>query len=195
VTQPRFLGETAWRAVGVPYRERGRRTDEALDLLPDLVAGKPSVVNGQELTLAPGAGMPPVWIGGGSDAASRRAVRVGAAWFSSMMTAAQLAPALARLAEFADVAQRPVPDLTLGGVAAFGADQSTVDEYEARLAGTYGVSAEAARTLPITGSARQAADQLAEYAAVGVRHLVLGLVGGDWKRQCDRLAEAKALLD
>jgi alkanesulfonate monooxygenase SsuD/methylene tetrahydromethanopterin reductase-like flavin-dependent oxidoreductase (luciferase family) len=27
-------GETAWRAVGVPYRQRGRRTDAALEVLP-----------------------------------------------------------------------------------------------------------------------------------------------------------------
>ena len=190
-----MYGDTSWRAVGVPYRERGKRTDEALDVLPGLVAGQPAVVNGQELILAPGATMPPIWVGGGSDAALRRAVRAGTAWFPSMMTPTQLKPALARLAEFADTAQRPVPTLTLGGVAGLGADQSTVDEYAARLTNTYGVSAEAAMKLPISGNARQAADQLAEYAAIGVRHLVLGLVGDEWKRQCDRLAEAKALLD
>ena len=30
----------SWDAVGVPRRERGRRTDEALRRLPDLIAGK-----------------------------------------------------------------------------------------------------------------------------------------------------------
>lgn len=190
-----MYGEASWRAVGVPYRERGKRTDDALDLLPDLVAGKPAVVNGQELTLNPGANPPPIWIGGGSNAALRRAVRYGAAWFPSMMTATQLPPALTRLAEFADASGHPVPALTLGCVSSLGGDKSTVDEYAAMLAKTYGVAAEVAVKLPITGSARQAADRLAEYAEAGVRHLVLGLVGGEWKRQCDLMAEAKSLLD
>jgi alkanesulfonate monooxygenase SsuD/methylene tetrahydromethanopterin reductase-like flavin-dependent oxidoreductase (luciferase family) len=33
-------GTEAWDAVGVPYAERGRRTDEALSLLPGLIAAR-----------------------------------------------------------------------------------------------------------------------------------------------------------
>jgi alkanesulfonate monooxygenase SsuD/methylene tetrahydromethanopterin reductase-like flavin-dependent oxidoreductase (luciferase family) len=33
-------GTEAWEAVGVPYAERGRRTDEALALLPGLIRGE-----------------------------------------------------------------------------------------------------------------------------------------------------------
>jgi alkanesulfonate monooxygenase SsuD/methylene tetrahydromethanopterin reductase-like flavin-dependent oxidoreductase (luciferase family) len=190
-----MYGEAGWRAVGVPYRERGKRTDAALDVLPDLITGKPAVVNGQEVTLNSGANVPPIWVGGGSDAALRRAVRYGSAWFPSMMTAEQLPPVLARLAEFADAAGLPVPAVTLGGVAGIGGEQSAMDEYGVMLAKTYSVPTEVAAKLPITVNARQAADQLAEYAEAGVRHLVLGLVGGEWKRQCDLLAEAKALVD
>ena len=189
-----MYGEAAWHAVGVPYRERGKRTDAALELLPDLIAGKPTVVNGHELTLAPGATVPPIWIGGGSDAAIRRTVRHGSAWFPSMMTAEAARPAVARLTEFADAEQRPVPMLTMGGVTGLGGDKSMVDEYAARLAGTYGIAPEQAVKLPITGSARQVADRFAEFAEAGVRHLVLGVVGGEWKQTCDRIAEAKALL-
>ncbi|HEV3358304.1 MAG TPA: LLM class flavin-dependent oxidoreductase [Pseudonocardiaceae bacterium] len=190
-----MYGESAWHAVGVPYRERGKRTDAALELLPDLIAGKPTVLNGHELTLAPGATVPPIWIGGGSDAAVRRAVRHGSAWFPSMMTAQAARPAIARLTEFADAEQRPVPMLTMGGVAGLGSDKSTVEEYAARLASTYGIAPEQAAKLPISGSTRQAADRFAEFAEAGVRHLVLGIAGGDWERTCDLIAEAKAFLD
>ena len=69
-------GDAAWRAVGVPYGERGKRTDAALAVLPGLVAGKPTAVNGEEVTLAPGATMPPVLIGGGP-ASLRRTARYG----------------------------------------------------------------------------------------------------------------------
>ncbi|MGH8986286.1 MAG: LLM class flavin-dependent oxidoreductase [Acidimicrobiia bacterium] len=48
-------GDAGWRAVGVPYHERGRRTDAALDVLPSLVTGQPTVVDGEEVTLSPGS--------------------------------------------------------------------------------------------------------------------------------------------
>jgi alkanesulfonate monooxygenase SsuD/methylene tetrahydromethanopterin reductase-like flavin-dependent oxidoreductase (luciferase family) len=35
-------GRAAWDAVGIPFAERGRRTDAALDVLPGLVAGRPA---------------------------------------------------------------------------------------------------------------------------------------------------------
>ncbi len=37
--------DRSWEAAGVPRASRGRRTDEALRLLPDLVAGKPVELN------------------------------------------------------------------------------------------------------------------------------------------------------
>jgi hypothetical protein len=39
-------GDTGWRAVGVSYADRGRRTDDALAVLPDLVAGHPVSLDG-----------------------------------------------------------------------------------------------------------------------------------------------------
>jgi alkanesulfonate monooxygenase SsuD/methylene tetrahydromethanopterin reductase-like flavin-dependent oxidoreductase (luciferase family) len=33
--------KASWAAAGVPRKERGRRTDEALRLLPDLISGRP----------------------------------------------------------------------------------------------------------------------------------------------------------
>jgi hypothetical protein len=51
--------------------------------------------------------------------------------------------------------------------------------------GLYGLPPEIAVSVPITGSpARAAAD-----------HLVLGIIGDDWLRQCELIAEARALLD
>jgi len=58
-------GLAAWQAVGVPFQERGARTDAALEVLRPLISGEPTVLpNGAELTLAPGApctGLPPRW--------------------------------------------------------------------------------------------------------------------------------------
>ena len=39
-----------------------------------------------------------------------------------------------------------------------------------------------------------AADRLAAYRDAGAQHMVVGFAGGDWRRQCELLAEARALL-
>ena len=51
-------GDAAWRAVGLPYKERLPQTYAALAVLPDLVAGRPTMVNGEKITLSPDATMP-----------------------------------------------------------------------------------------------------------------------------------------
>src|SRR4029077_19568766 len=67
-------GDIGWRAVGASYADRGRRTDDALAVLPDLVAGRPvSLDGGPPVAIAPGATMPPLLIAGEARPALRRA--------------------------------------------------------------------------------------------------------------------------
>src|ERR1700742_2310995 len=67
--------DAAWQAAGGPRGERAHRTDEALRLLPGLIAGRPSRLTpeGAEVVLSPGVTVPPIVIGGNSDAAPPRA--------------------------------------------------------------------------------------------------------------------------
>ncbi|MEU8384079.1 hypothetical protein [Streptosporangium sp. NPDC048865] len=58
----------------------------------------------------------------------------------------------------------------------------------------YGIPLEEAMELPVTGEPAQAAERLAAYREAGARHVVLGFAGGDWREQCDLLAETRALL-
>lgn len=102
-------------AVGVPYAERGRRTDEALALLPGLIRGETvKLPSGASITLSPGADVPPILIGGNSPAALRRAIRHGAGWFPSMTTPQQIADRARQLPQTAQIA--------VGGIALLGAD-------------------------------------------------------------------------
>lgn len=62
----------------MPARERGRRTDDALRLLPDLISGKPTHLGDaaptdRPIRLSPPATAPPIIVGGMSDAAAPRA--------------------------------------------------------------------------------------------------------------------------
>ena len=61
--------DRSWAAAGVSRRERGQRTDAALAVLPDLVAGKPAAVPdvGRQprwSSSPPGAAVPPILVGG-----------------------------------------------------------------------------------------------------------------------------------
>jgi alkanesulfonate monooxygenase SsuD/methylene tetrahydromethanopterin reductase-like flavin-dependent oxidoreductase (luciferase family) len=98
-------GTEAWDAVGVPYAERGRRTDEALSLLPGLIRGETTrLPTGASITLSPGADVPPILIGGNSPAALRRAARHGAGWFTSVTTPQHVAAGARQLRDSAEIA-------------------------------------------------------------------------------------------
>jgi alkanesulfonate monooxygenase SsuD/methylene tetrahydromethanopterin reductase-like flavin-dependent oxidoreductase (luciferase family) len=189
-------GASAWQAVGVPYTERGRRTDAALRVLPGLVTGaKTTLENDAQLQLAPGAPMPPLWIGGMSQAALRRAAAFGDAWFPSMLLDAQLSTARSGLRALAEQNERPEPRLVLGAAAILGQPQPDIrDAFVQALIDGYGIPAARAERVPITGDVPQVADRLAEYAAADVDHLVIGLIGDDWQKTCDLLAQARARL-
>src|SRR3954471_12156389 len=78
--------EHEFAAVGVPYRERGRRTDEALAVLKAACRAD----GGEFLPKPVQRPHPPLWIGGRSPAAVRRAARAGDAWHPSHLTVDEL---------------------------------------------------------------------------------------------------------
>ncbi len=97
--------DRSWAAAGVPRSERGARTDAALVVLPDLIAGKPvrlpDVDGAPVVELAPGAPVPPIVVGGTADAALACAVRHGDGWFAMPVPPAVAAPSADRLRRLA----------------------------------------------------------------------------------------------
>lgn len=103
-------GDIGWRAAGQSFADRGPRTDEALRRLPSLIAGEPTVLDdGTEVTLAPGASVPPILIGGDSLRARRRAAEFGEAWISVGTEPEDIAEHRAQLADLAAAHGRPAP--------------------------------------------------------------------------------------
>lgn len=108
-----------YEALGIPFEERGAITDEYLAAIRAAWTDDPVTHHGRYATYtdvrtAPAPATlphPPVWVGGNSPAAVRRAARLGEGWHPFMPTLAGLREALPRLAAAADAAGRAVPEL------------------------------------------------------------------------------------
>src|SRR5205823_9886562 len=87
-----------FEAIGVPFRERGRLTDEYLDAMRTLwtepvASFEGRTVRFRDLVSEPQPHQrphPPIWVGGSTPAAPRRTVRVGDAWHGSPAPLAEL---------------------------------------------------------------------------------------------------------
>jgi probable F420-dependent oxidoreductase len=97
--------EGEFAALGVPFRERGARTDECLAVLRACWGSDPVTFTGRYYQFETMKVLPkpvrtvPIWIGGASDAALRRAVREGDGWHGTFTSPADTAPRLKRLRE------------------------------------------------------------------------------------------------
>src|SRR4051795_413494 len=148
--------EHEFDAVGVPYRERGRRTDDAIAVLK--AACGPD--GGEFLPKPVQRPHPPLWIGGRSEAAVRRAARAGDAWHPSHLTVDELRRQIPQLREECERAGRS-------------ADEVTVATRRKLLRSP--TDAEADRVLQ--GDAGAIAATVAELEQVGVAHLVVEIPG------------------
>ena len=113
--------EEEFNAVNVPWPQRGRRTDEYLDVLTTLWCDETSAYDGEFYSLDACQMFPkpvqqphpPIHIGGESDAALRRAARAGQGWHTFNRTPDQLAEPLATLDGLLDEQGRTRQDMTI----------------------------------------------------------------------------------
>lgn len=157
-------GDIGWRAAGMSFADRGRRTDESLRVLPGLVEGRATVLaDGLEVTLAPGAVMPPVLVAGNGTRALRRAAAYGDGWISLGLSHAALSAGIAELGVLAAELGRPAPKATVVAPA-------------------------------VAADPKDAAARFAELAAVGVERVILAPTGADWRRDYDFAAQVRSAL-
>jgi probable F420-dependent oxidoreductase len=105
-----------FRAAGVSFKERARRTDEAIRIMRACWSGEEVTFAGQfweldRITVLPRPVQQPLplWIGGNSEAAMRRAGRLGDGWIPSFITPEQFRIGVERTSAFAAEAGREVP--------------------------------------------------------------------------------------
>ena len=105
-------------ATGVRKEERGKRGDEAIVLMKKLWTEERVDFEGQfysvrDLTLLPQPyqkGGPPLWVGGRSKAAFRRAGRLADGWLASSVTPNEVATGIAAIRAHAAEVGREVPE-------------------------------------------------------------------------------------
>lgn len=178
-----------YELCGVPLHERGVRCSESLEVLRKLWTGKAVTHQGRyfnftDVTMTPPPrqpGGPPVWCGGRSDAALRRAALLGDGWISYVVTPTMYADALAKIAAAAEQANRPLKGFGSGHLLFTRIDQTyekAFDAANAALSVRYGIDfSKATRRYAALGRPADVADQIRKFHAAGMRHLVLDFVG------------------
>jgi len=163
--------EGEFAALGVPFAERGSRTDEALELFRTVWTEREPAIETRRHRLGGVIASPmplqrprpPIWIGGASEGAYRRVARHGDGWHSTAATPdafRQGAEAVRR--HWAEARREGEPVLSLripfwlDGIHRPGSDMGYLRGRHA-----------------IHGTPRQVVDTLRSYAALGVSHVAL----------------------
>ena len=163
--------EGEFAALGVPFRERGRRTDEAIEILraawteefPELETPWNRLAGVKVSPMPLQKPRPPILVGGASDAALRRVARLGDGWHASgMAPSAFRAGALAVGNHWKDAGRDGAPELTLRvPLLLDGIHRPAVDP---ALLGTRHV---------VRGSIAAVAKELRQYQTAGCSHVAL----------------------
>jgi alkanesulfonate monooxygenase SsuD/methylene tetrahydromethanopterin reductase-like flavin-dependent oxidoreductase (luciferase family) len=174
----------SWAAAGVPRRERGRRTDAALAVLPDLIRGKAADVgNGTVVRLAAGVPVPPIIVGGMAEPALARVATYGDDWFALPLPPAEIAPTITRLGEPAADLGRPAPAVTGSVSVAVEGDPALPDRdgLVRRLSdpdGMFGMPADAVPDILVTGGLGAVAERIDARGDLGAERVVFTLAAG-----------------
>jgi probable F420-dependent oxidoreductase len=191
-----------FEACGVPHRERGARVTEGIDVVRALWRDTPAAFKGR-FTQFEGVSIdpkplqrpgPPIWIGGRSEAALRRAGRQGDGWVSYVVQPERYAQSMQKIRAAAAEAGR-----SLDGFAAAHLTFITVGrDYEQaertwveRLSRRYAQDfAPLARKYGVIGTPAQCAEQLERFAAAGCDYFLMNPISAlaDEREQLEAIA-------
>ena len=163
-----------WRATGRSPKGRGRRADEALEIMRRLwteesvdFEGEYYRYSGASIAPQPSQRPLPLWIGGSSAAAVRRTVRVGTGWLAGIQTPDQVAKVITAIKAESQVQGRAIPADHYGAGFAFRFG-SWQDEAVAGAA-----RGPLARDYLCVGGAPEILTRILEYRRAGVSKFVL----------------------
>lgn len=183
-------------ASGVPVRERGSRTDEALEIVTRLWSEPSLAFEGKhyrfdEISMKPAPIQkphPPIWVGGRSDAALRRTVRYGNAWFPGYVTPDMYRERWAAIEALCRAGGRRAGEIDRALYLFVNVDRDpnrAKHEAAAFLSGNYDMPFKPFERYVVTGTPEDCVPQVREYVAAGAEHIVLRFASFEPARQLD----------
>jgi len=174
-----------FEACGVPHAERGARVTEGIEVVRALWRDTPASFKGR-FTQFEGVSIdpkpvqrpsPPIWVGGRSDAALRRAGRQGDGWVAYVVQPERYAQSLQKIRTAAAEAGRTLDDFAAGHLTfiTIGRDYESAEKVWAeRLSKRYAQDfGPLARKYGIIGTAAQCVEQLERFAEAGCGYFIM----------------------
>jgi probable F420-dependent oxidoreductase len=164
--------------LGVPFKRRGTLTDQCLEIIRGFWKGEPLNFKGTDFTLKNAKigtcpkQPPPIWIGGNSRSAIRRAAKYDA-WFPTDPSVEEISNGRAELTRLVKTSDKPVTAAHIYLVV-----KDTVAEAErsaAFLGEQTGETLDEIKKWAIIGDAETAKRRISNYVEAGVSHLVFSL--------------------
>ncbi len=188
-----------WKATGRPTKARGKRTNEALELIQRLWSEDSVTFEGEfyqytEACIAPKPVQRkiPFWLGGSSEAAIRRTARFGTGWLAGLETPQIVGPVIEGIKQAAREAGRPIDEDHFGAAFPYrfgdGNDDATrrqIDAFQKR-------TKRDARDYFAIGGTEEVIAKLREFVAAGAYKFVLRPIGNN---DAEMMEHTKILID
>lgn len=178
-----------FEAAGLNVRQRGRRTNECLDILRRLWTEEQVTYQGrhfqlQDASINPGPTQqphPPVWVAGRRDAAMQRAVRYGDGWLPYFYNPERYRDSVTKINEFAATEGRDLTDFQWAFfpyISIYPTVEEAAEVAAQALGGRYlygGDFIGIVRNYCLLGPPEQCVERLQEYVEAGARHIVFSV--------------------
>jgi probable F420-dependent oxidoreductase len=175
-----------WKAMGADTAGRGRRSDEALEIIARLWVEDSVDFEGEfyryenaMISPKPFRADLPMWLGGASKPAIRRAARFGTGWQAGLETPEEVAPVIAAIKAALKEEGRTIDHDHYGAAFSYrfgawsdGAVQSAASFMRDRLA-------RSPEPRIVSGGAREILERIEAFIAAGVSKFILSPIGAD----------------
>ena len=178
-----------FEAAGLRVDQRGRRTDECLEVMRKLWTGEKGTFSGRHFQLTDAMinpapvqkPNPPVWVSGSRDAAMARAAKFGDGWMPYFYDAPRYSDSVQKIKGFAAAAGRDISGFQWAHfpyIAIYPTEQQAAEVAAEQLGGRYlygGEFLDIVRKYCLLGTVENCIKQLQEYIDAGARQIIFSI--------------------
>lgn len=178
-----------FEAAGLDVRQRGRRTNECLEVLRLLWTESEVEFHGrhfefENVSINPLPAQqphPPIWVAGRRDAAMRRAVRYGDGWFPYFYSPERYRDSVEKISQLAEEEARDLAGFQWAYfpyISIYATEQEAAEAAAEALGGRYlygGDFLNIVRSYCLLGTPEMCVERLQEYIDAGARHIIFSV--------------------